>query len=76
MAAMKAMPKWTGFKHVAMTLKKSGVKDPNALAAWLGRKKYSAKVFNKAAATGTSLKNVKPYHAMPAYKPTKKASKK
>jgi hypothetical protein len=74
--AAKAMPKWTGVKRLKLTLKKRGAKNPDALAAWIGRKKYSPKVYNKAAAAGTSLRNVKPYHKMPAYKPTKKAGKK
>ena len=60
--ADKAMPKWEGFKHLSKSLARNGVKDPKALAAWIGRKKFGSKKFNKASATGTSLR-----HAMPKY---------
>jgi hypothetical protein len=39
---------------------KPGVTDPKALAASIGRKKYGAKRFNKAAAKGVPVKSVKP----------------
>ena len=39
---------------------KKGVTDPGALAASIGRKKYGKEAFQKHAASGTSMKNVKP----------------
>lgn len=35
-----------------------GIKNPGALAASIGRKKYGAKEFNKHAATGESMKGI------------------
>ena len=35
------------FKQLTSKLKKKGAKDPKALAAWIGRKKYGPKKFNK-----------------------------
>ena len=35
------------FKQLSSKLKKKGAKDPKALAAWIGRKKYGPKKFNK-----------------------------
>jgi len=61
--AGKSMPKWTGFKNLSTSLKRKGVRDPKALAAWIGRKKYGKKKFQKAASSGKSLRG-----AMPAYK--------
>lgn len=72
---MANVPKYRGFDKLSADLKRRGVKDPEALAASIGRKKYSAKVFNKAAATGRSLRGVPPYRgrgkrgmAVPEYK--------
>jgi hypothetical protein len=61
--AEQSMPKWIGFKKLSTSLKRKGVRDPDALAAYLGRKKYGARKFNKAAAAGKSLRG-----SMPAYK--------
>jgi len=33
------------FKELSSKLKKKGAKDPKALAAWIGRKKYGSKKF-------------------------------
>ena len=35
------------FKQLTSKLKKKGAKNPKALAAWIGRKKYGPKKFNK-----------------------------
>ena len=35
------------FKQLTSKLKKKGARDPNALAAFIGRKKYGPKKFNK-----------------------------
>jgi len=39
---------------------KPGIKNPGAVAASIGRKKYGASKFNKAAASGRSLRGAKP----------------
>jgi hypothetical protein len=43
---------------------KGGVRNPGAVAASIGRKKYGAKKFNKAAASGTKMKGMKPTGGM------------
>ncbi|MEV0220883.1 hypothetical protein [Streptomyces sp. NPDC050704] len=40
------------FKQVAASARKSGARDPNAVAAMAGRKKYGAKRMAKMAAAG------------------------
>jgi hypothetical protein len=42
----------TRFKQLASKLKKQGVRDPKALAAAIGRKKYGKKKFQQLAAKG------------------------
>ena len=44
------------FDQLANKLKKKGVKDPKALAASIGRKKYGKKKFQKLAAKGRKKK--------------------
>jgi len=52
---------YVGFNKLKGQLaQRPGVTNPGALAAFIGRKKYSAKKFNKAAAKGQSLKGAKP----------------
>ena len=52
---------YVGFNKLKSELAgRKGVTDPGGLAAFIGRKKYSAKKFNKAAAKGQSLKGAKP----------------
>lgn len=47
---------YMGFDALKAKLgKKGGVDNPGAVAASIGRKKYGAKKFNKAAATGRKL---------------------
>lgn len=46
---------YQGFKAVEASAAKSGAKNPGAVAASIGRKKYGAKTFNKAAASGRKL---------------------
>ena len=52
------------FKKLKGKLGKKGVRNPGALAASIGRKKYGKKRFQKAAAQGKSMKG------MPVYKGT------
>lgn len=40
------------FKKLTKTLAKKGAKNPKALAAWIGRKKYGKKKFQKLAKKG------------------------
>jgi len=40
------------FRRLTAELKQRGVKDPEALAAYIGRKKYGAKKFQQLAAKG------------------------
>jgi hypothetical protein len=40
------------FSHLVKSLSKSGVRDPDALAASIGRKKYGKKKFQKLATRG------------------------
>jgi hypothetical protein len=42
----------TRFKQLTTKLKKQGVRDPKALAAAIGRKKYGKKKFQQLAAKG------------------------
>jgi hypothetical protein len=49
--------KYMGFQKLENKLeKKPGIKDPAALASVLGRKKYGKEKFQKAAASGKSMK--------------------
>lgn len=50
---------YTGFAKLKEILAKKGAKNPDALAASIGRKKYGKSEFQKHAASGTSMKNVK-----------------
>jgi len=54
----KKPPLGTGerFKQLTGKLKKKGVKNPDALAAWIGRKKYGKQKFQKLAAAGRRKK--------------------
>ncbi|AVH59995.1 MULTISPECIES: hypothetical protein [Streptomyces] len=55
MAAKKKTPKLGSgkrFKAVAASARRSGARDPNAVAAAAGRKKYGAKRMAKMAAAG------------------------
>ena len=51
---------YTGFAKLKKKLASSGAKNPGAVAAEIGRKKYGAKAFEKHEHSGTSMKNVKP----------------
>ena len=44
------------FKALTGKLKKKGAKNPKALAAWIGRKKYGKKKMAKMSATGRKKK--------------------
>lgn len=55
MMTMKSKPKLgsgTRFKQLTSKLAKRGVKNPKALAAYIGRKKYGKKKFQQLAAKG------------------------
>jgi|TARA_R100001143_G_C3354977_1_gene131778 hypothetical protein len=45
------------FKKLTKKLKKKGAKNPKALAAYIGRKKYGKKKFQKLAAKGRRRKS-------------------
>ena len=45
------------FKKLVSDLKKKGVKDAKALAAWIGRKKYGKEKFQEMAAKGRKKKS-------------------
>ena len=47
--------KYMGFKKVAAAAKAGGAKDPGAVAASIGRKKYGKAAFQKAAAAGKKM---------------------
>ena len=51
--------KYQGFEKTERALAAKGAKDPGALAAWIGRKKYGKEKFQKAAAAGKKLKEAK-----------------
>lgn len=53
---------YQGFKAVEASAKAGGARDPGAVAAAVGRKKYGKKAFQKHAAAGTSMEHVKPLH--------------
>jgi len=40
------------FKKLEVKLERKGAKDPGALAAWIGRRKYGAKKFKNLAVKG------------------------
>ena len=44
------------YKKLTKSLKKGGARDPKALAAWIGRKKYGKKKFQKLATKGRRKK--------------------
>lgn len=57
MAKVKYKPKGklgsgARFKQLSGSLKKRGVKNPKALAAWIGRKKYGKARYAKMSAAG------------------------
>lgn len=56
--ATKKPPLGTGerFKKLSNQLEQKGVENPDALAAWIGRKKLGAKKFQKLAAKGRKRK--------------------
>lgn len=43
---------YMGFKKLTEQLRRKGVKDPEALASWIGRKKYGEKRFQQMAKKG------------------------
>jgi hypothetical protein len=52
----KLNEKYLGFKKVAAAAKAGGAENPEAVAASIGRKKYGKKAFQKAAASGTKMR--------------------
>jgi hypothetical protein len=53
---------YQGFAAVKASAKAGGARNPGAVAAAAGRKKYGKKAFQKHAAAGTSMEHVKPLH--------------
>lgn len=56
--SQKKPPLWSGkrFEMLTRELEKKGAKNPEALAAWIGRKKYGRERFQKAAAAARRSK--------------------
>lgn len=53
--------KYVGFSKLKGELaQRPGVTDPGGLAAFIGKKKYGKKRMQQHAASGTSMRNVKP----------------
>ena len=52
----KLNEKYLGFKKTAAAAKAGGAENPDAVAASIGRKKYGKKAFQKAAASGTKMR--------------------
>jgi hypothetical protein len=50
---------YMGFEKTTKALAAKGAKNPKALAAWIGRKKYGKAKFQKAAAAGKSMRGMK-----------------
>lgn len=48
--------KYVGFDKLSKQLGEKGAKNPKALAAWIGRKKYGKKAFQEAASKGKKPK--------------------
>ncbi|HXF73066.1 MAG TPA: hypothetical protein VNO79_10710 [Actinomycetota bacterium] len=52
---------YVGFKKLSGKLgRRKGVRDPDALAASIGRKKYGKARFQKAAAAGKKMRGMRP----------------
>lgn len=51
---------YLGFKLLKEKLAKSGAKDPSAVAASIGMKKYGKSKFEKSAHAGKSMEHMKP----------------
>jgi len=52
---------YVGFQKLKGELaNKPGIRNPGAVAASIGREKYGTRKFNKAAASGRSLRGAKP----------------
>lgn len=51
---------YEGFKKLKAKLAANGAKNPGAVAASIGMKKYGKKALEEHAQSGTSMKNVKP----------------
>ena len=49
---------YMGFKKVEASAAASGARNPGAVAASIGRKKYGKKKFQKAAASGKSMRGM------------------
>ena len=50
---------YMGFKAVEAAAKASGARNPGAVAATAGRRKYGKKRFQKAAASGRSMRGMR-----------------
>jgi hypothetical protein len=50
---------YVGFKALTAKLAAKGVRDPKAVAAKIGRKKYGRKAFQKRAAAGKKMRGMK-----------------
>lgn len=53
---------YVGFKKLEGKLAAGGARNPGAVAASIGRHKYGAAKFNRAAASGKSMRGMSPMH--------------
>ena len=51
---------YVGFNKLKEKVAEGGARNPGAVAAAIGRKKYGKKKFQKAAASGKSMEHMKP----------------
>lgn len=58
--AAKKKHTYIGFNNLVEKLHSKGIKNPAAVAASIGRKKYGAEKFQSHAAKGKSMRGVKP----------------
>jgi len=54
--AKSKLGEWIGFKALKAKLTQKGVKNPGALAAWIGRKKYGKAKFQSLSTRGRKKK--------------------
>ena len=54
---------YMGFKKVEAAVAAGGARNPAAVAAAIGRKKYGKAKFQKAAAAGETMEHMRPMHS-------------
>lgn len=66
---------YMGFKKVEAAVAKGGARNPAAVAAAIGRKKYGKAKFQKAAAAGKSMRGMESMHEAGEHMPPGMRSK-